>query len=236
MEIWTKINKPPQSALKKIQAGRLKGKSDINPQWRYQAMTETFGPCGIGWKFTVDRKWTEPAPEGQVFAFADVSLYINVDGEWSAAIPGSGGSMLVTKESAGLHASDEAYKMAVTDALGTAMKMIGMAAEVYLGNFDCSKYLDDKTAPKVPPKGPAENIYITEVKDVTSREGETNGKAWKKYGIVADDDKIYGTFSESFADVARTAQESGNLVTIYYDVDGKGRMTVKAIEILDKAA
>jgi len=48
MKYWDKLHKPPLNVLKPIQAGRLRGKSDINPQWRMQAMTETFGPCGIG--------------------------------------------------------------------------------------------------------------------------------------------------------------------------------------------
>lgn len=142
METWNKLNKPPLTALKVIGAGRLKGKSDINPQWRYQALTEVFGICGIGWKYTIDRLWTEPGPHEQVFAFANVSLYVRVDGEWSEAIPGNGGSKMVDKESAGLYSNDEAFKMAITDALGTAAKMIGVAAEIYLGNFDGSKYVD----------------------------------------------------------------------------------------------
>ncbi|MFH4181117.1 hypothetical protein WDA55_23970, partial [Acinetobacter baumannii] len=40
-----------------------------------------------------------------------------------------------------LVAIDEGYKKAVTDALGVAFKAIGVAADVYLGNFDGSKYL-----------------------------------------------------------------------------------------------
>lgn len=140
MEYWNKFSKPPKEALKSIGAGRLKGMTDIKPMWRIQAMTETYGPCGIGWKYIVTKKWTEQGADGNVFAFADVDLFFKHNGEWSEAIPGNGGSMLIAKESKGLHSSDEAYKMAITDALGSAMKMIGVAAEVYLGNWDGSKY------------------------------------------------------------------------------------------------
>ena len=140
MEYWNKFSRPPATALKTIEAGRLKGFSDIKPMWRIQIMTEVFGPCGIGWKYVVAKKWSEIGSDGNIFAFADVELFFK-DGEiWSEAIPGNGGSMLVAKEKAGLHSSDEAYKMAITDALGSAMKMIGVAAEVYLGNWDGSKY------------------------------------------------------------------------------------------------
>jgi len=146
--LWDKLKRPPASALKAIGGGRLKGMTDISPQWRYQALTEALGPCGVGWKFTIDRLWNECGPDGIVFAFAQVSLFVNIDG-WSEGIPGVGGSMLVDKEKSGLHGSDEAFKMAVTDALSVAMKMIGVAADIYLGNWDGSKYKEppvDKNA------------------------------------------------------------------------------------------
>lgn len=162
--IWSLLQSPPPKFLKRIEAGRLKGKSDINPQWRYKAMTEVFGPCGIGWKFEIKRMWTEPGPESQVFCFVELNLYIKQGDTWSCPIPGVGGSMLVEKEKAGLHANDEAYKMAVTDALSTSMKMIGVAAEVYLGNYDGSKYIGkpDAPVPKVGPQPPEEEPWPPE--------------------------------------------------------------------------
>ena len=49
MEVYNKVRQVPQNAQKQIQAGRLKGMTDINPQWRIEKLTEVFGPCGIGW-------------------------------------------------------------------------------------------------------------------------------------------------------------------------------------------
>ena len=147
MQIWNAVKQPPAEALKRIDAGRLKGKSDINPQWRLKVMTEQFGMCGMGWKVEVVRKWDRPLPDGQVFAFVDINLYYKIEDKWSEAIPGTGGSMLVEQEKAGLHANDEAYKMATTDALSTAMKMLGVAADVYAGLWDGSKYLDKPSIP-----------------------------------------------------------------------------------------
>lgn len=142
MQTWEAMSKPPAHALKTIGAGRLKGKSDINPQWRYQALTENFGPCGVGWKFTIDRLWIEKGHGEEVFAFANISLYIKVDGKWSDAIPGNGGHKLVIQEREGVHNNDEAMKMAITDALGTAAKMLGVASAIYEGRWDGSKYRD----------------------------------------------------------------------------------------------
>ena len=96
----------------------------------------------------------EPASEGQVVAFAQVSVYISQGGGlWADPIPAIGGSMLIEMEQRGLHTSDEAYKMAVTDALGTALKFLGVAADVYRGHFD-GKYTPPATAQAKPANTP----------------------------------------------------------------------------------
>ena len=142
-ELWSKLCEPPKTALKRIQGGKLKGKSDINPQWRYLALTEVFGPCGIGWKFDVVRKWTENGANGEVLAFVDILFYYRWEGEWAGPIHGTGGSTLVAEEKGRLVSNDEAFKMALTDALSVATKMIGVAASVYLGQFDGKYNVED---------------------------------------------------------------------------------------------
>jgi hypothetical protein len=145
LDLWNRLKQPPPTALKQIAAGRMKGKTDISPQWRYQALTEEFGPCGIGWKYDVNRVWNEPGSDGQVFAFAEISLFVKHEDGWSEGIPGYGGNMLVTKEKAGLHSSDEGYKMAITDALSVACKMLGVAADIYAGAWDGVQYREEPT-------------------------------------------------------------------------------------------
>ena len=168
MEIWDKLRTPPPDALKTITGGRLSGFTDVSPMWRFKALTEYFGPCGIGWKYEIERLWSERGSEEQVLAFAEISLYIEIDGKWSAPIPGVGGSMLVTKERNGLHSSDEGFKMAVTDALSTAMKVLGVAADIYMGKWDGSKYKeDDKKEPEDPPINEAQLLEVTNLMNET---------------------------------------------------------------------
>ena len=130
LRYYEQLRNCPETALRTIQAGRLKGKSDINPVWRIKAMTEAFGPCGIGWRYEVTRQW-ELTFGQEVKAFVNVDLFIKVDGEWSEAIPGTGGATLVEVGRQGLYVNDEGYKMALTDALSVAMKSLGVAADVY---------------------------------------------------------------------------------------------------------
>lgn len=145
MDIYDQVRQCPQDALKPIQAGRLKGKSDINPMWRIKMLTQLFGAAGIGWYYTIDKQWLEPCGE-EVAAFCDISLYIKVNGEWSKPIQGVGGSMFAAKEKNGVYVSDEGYKMALTDAISVACKALGFAADVYW-NTDSTKYQQPR-APK----------------------------------------------------------------------------------------
>ncbi len=144
LRIWNAVSHPPVTALRQISGGRLNGKTDINPQWRYQAMTQQFGPIGIGWTYQIVRLWLEPIADGQVCAFAEVHVRVRDKDtrEWSEPIPGIGGSMLVAQEKSGLYASDEAYKMATTDALSVATKMLGVAAAIYQNLWDGNKFKD----------------------------------------------------------------------------------------------
>ena len=150
MAIYEAVRQAPKNALREIQAGRLKGKSDINPMWRIKALTEQFGPCGIGWKYEIIKEWLEPGANGEIAAFVDINLCIKVDGEWSAAIPGTGGSMYVVKERNGLYTDDEAFKKALTDAISVSCKALGFAADVYW-NADSTKYSQRTT--QAPTKG-----------------------------------------------------------------------------------
>jgi hypothetical protein len=153
---YDKLSKVPAEMTKKITGGRLNGLTDIKPQWRYQILTEVFGLCGFGWKFTIDRLWTEKGSGEQVFAFANITLYIKDGDVWSDGIQGSGGSMLIVSESKGLHNSDEGFKMAITDALSTACKMIGVGADIYMG-LPATKY--DNLESKQEAKKEKEPVY-----------------------------------------------------------------------------
>lgn len=107
--------------------------------WRIKAMTEQFGVCGIGWKYVITKQWTETFGS-EVKAYCNIDLFIKVNGEWSDAIQGTGGSSEVSMESKGAYVSDECYKMALTDALSVAMKALGVAADVY---FEAGKDIID---------------------------------------------------------------------------------------------
>jgi hypothetical protein len=138
LEIYNKYRDVPATAKKEIKGGRMNGKTDINPMWRIKALTELFGPCGIGWYYKPSNKWLEPCGD-EIAAFVDIELFVKIGGEWSFPISGTGGSMFAAKERSGVYVSDECYKMATTDAISVACKQLGIGADVYW-QADRTKY------------------------------------------------------------------------------------------------
>lgn len=139
LAIYNAVRNVPENAKKPIAGGPLKGKTDINPMWRIKALTEQFGPCGIGWKYEITDKRLENGANGDIAAFLDINLYVKVGDTWSDAIPGTGGNSFVGKDKNGIHTSDECFKMALTDAISVACKALGFGADVYW-ETDQSKY------------------------------------------------------------------------------------------------
>lgn len=149
LELYEAFRAVPETAQKTINGGRLNGMTDINPMWRIKTLTERFGPCGIGWKYTIDKQWTERG-EDEAAAFCNITFCYKWNGEWSEGIQATGGSKFVATGKGGLYTSDECYKMALTDAISVACKMLGMGADVYWDK-DITKY-STPTTPKAEAK------------------------------------------------------------------------------------
>ena len=85
------------------------------------------------------------------------------DGEkTSNPVIGCGGDFIVKKNKNGLEPNDEAYKMCLTDALGNALKCLGVGATVFRGKYD-TKY-----------NKPAEPIYVRKENNCTEVLGNNN--------------------------------------------------------------
>lgn len=144
MELYDSFRAVPENAKRSINAGRLKGKTDINPMWRIKALTERFGPCGIGWKYEITNQALQNGANGEIAAFVDIRLSYKVGDVWSEPVYGVGGSMFVVEERNGLYTSDECFKMALTDAISVAAKALGIGADVYW-QADATKYTPPQT-------------------------------------------------------------------------------------------
>lgn len=133
--------RPPKEALRTIDFGKLKNKTDINPQWRIEALTEVFGLCGVGWYYEIMAiDYQDVQATGERMVYVTVGIHVKQeDGTWSAPVIGIGGDFTIIKDKNGIHGNDEAFQMALTDAIGKAAKCVGIANDIYRGRYD-SKY------------------------------------------------------------------------------------------------
>lgn len=139
MKYYNMAKTVPENAKKPIGAGRTKDMTNINCQWRIEKLTEMFGPVGIGWYTQTTNKEIIEGANGEKKAFVDILLFVKIDGEWSKGIEGDGGSSFIAKESTKMYTSDECFKMAKSDAISVACKLLGIGADIYRG-IDDSKY------------------------------------------------------------------------------------------------
>lgn len=138
-DLWDRLGKTDPAHVKSFKrAGGFSGTA-IKPMWSYRRMTEEFGPCGTGWGVGEPSFQVVPGPEGEMLVYCTASIWY---GEDQKTVFGVGGDKAVGKNRYGLSSDDEAFKKAFTDAITNALKMIGVGADVHMGMFDDSKYVN----------------------------------------------------------------------------------------------
>lgn len=142
LRIWDRLSKTDPRHTKRFQrSGGFSGTA-VKPIWTILRMTEVFGPCGIGWGMEKPEYVTQSGADGEQLVFCTVAVWYLLDGA-KGIVYGVGGDKFVISQKSGLRASDEAYKMAYTDAIGNAIKFVGVAADIHMGRFDDNKYVDE---------------------------------------------------------------------------------------------
>lgn len=185
LALYNRVREVPQEAKKDIQAGRLRGKTDINPLWRIQTLTREFGPAGVGW-YTETERWTEEHGNERA-VYLHIKLYIKIDGEWSKPIEGYGGAMILSQEKNGIFFDDDAAKKAYTDAISQACRSLGIGADVYWAN-DATKYQQEKAMEE------SRDQAIEYLQGLKTQ--QQMNEAWSYYGQFFGKDK---TFKAAFA-------------------------------------
>lgn len=218
LDLYNKFRDVPKEAQKRIGGGRLKGMTDINPMWRIKCLTEQFGPCGVGWYYTVKEKWIETAmAKDEITANVMIELFFKTEsGEWSMPVLGVGGSMLVASEKNGLYVNDECYKMALTDAISVACKALGVGADIYWSS-DNTKYNDVKK----------ENA---ELQQSYQKAKAAPKKSGEELAEMSPDDKITAGGADYLLNLAVEVGADRQELFKYYQVDGFDQLTMRQFE------
>ena len=144
LTLWHAVEKTPLEHVKPITGKSYSGNSP-KPHYLIRKATETFGPCGIGWGFTVEERIEDGAwiAEGfyEKLHIAKVRVWFKWGGE-RGEVEHIGGTVFSGRRKNGQAFSDEdAPKKSVTDALVKALSMIGFAGDIFMGRYDDSKYV-----------------------------------------------------------------------------------------------
>lgn len=172
LSIWNKLSKTDPKHTKPFsRSGGFKGTA-VKPIYCTERMTEQFGPCGVGWGIN-EPSFQVVNADSEILVYCTVSIW---HGSRDCLIFGVGGDKCVAARSSGPFNDDEAFKKAFTDAIGNAMKQLGMSADVHMGLFDDSKYVNDLRAEFSEEKRPA--------KEPTALEKEYQAE-WDMIGSAA---------------------------------------------------
>jgi len=132
--IWDRVCITPPEKTRPFYTSSNKFLTDVNPMWRVEKLTEVFGPCGYGWGYDIIERWKDTWGTSEC-CYVMLKLWYMQNGAKFCTGPQIGGTEVK-------YSPDECWKMSITDALGKCAALLGVAADVYLGTFDTSKYRD----------------------------------------------------------------------------------------------
>lgn len=162
--IWDVLSKTNPAHTKGFKRGGGFSGTAIKPQWVISRLTEEFGPVGVGWGHNEPSFQIVPGDNREVLVYCTLQCWHT---DRANTFYGVGGDKVVTYIKANEQYNrperwendDEAFKKAFTDAAMNAFKFLGVAADVHMGLFDDSKYVQEmreefkpESAPKPEPK------------------------------------------------------------------------------------
>lgn len=142
LDLWHSVEKTPPAHTKAITGKSYSGTSP-RPHYMILRATEAFGPCGIGWGFTIVDERIEDGAGGDRLSIARVKVWYEYNGK-RGEVEHIGGTQFSGTRASGKPFTDEdAPKKSVTDAVIKALSLIGFAGDIFMGRYDDSKYVSD---------------------------------------------------------------------------------------------
>ena len=131
MKIWDAVSKTDPAHTKTV--NQRGGFTAIGANYQIKMATEQFGPIGIGWGYDCG----EPIFTGP-FIIVPVTMWHSGDRA------NKFGPILGCAEIAGKRPDSDAPKKATTDGVTKALSQLGFNADVFLGQFDDNKYVQQR--------------------------------------------------------------------------------------------
>jgi len=178
-KIWKKLCETDPKYTKDFKKG-FSGTA-INPTYGVKKLTEAFGPCGVGWGTEiVDSRFFEGAwfneKDRETIHTIILKLWYkreldSIDEKEAIHVAvknevfGVGTTTFIGRNKNGIYTDEEFFKKTMTDALSNASKQLGLSADIFMGLYDDSKYLNEVkqkfAPPPLMPKRSAVNKALT---------------------------------------------------------------------------
>ena len=167
LSLWESVQATDPDYTKSFsRSGGFRGTA-INHTYQQKRATQAFGPKGLGWGSRIlDEKYAEGAPivhpqhgviGREVIHVVRIELWYVREGQ-RGSVEAFGQTQFVGSNKHGVYTDEEAPKKSLTDAESKALASLGFSADVHLGLFDDSKYVNDlsaRVAEAERPKGPS---------------------------------------------------------------------------------
>jgi hypothetical protein len=140
-ELWDRVCVTDPRAVKAITGKQYNGNSP-KPYWIVERLTDEFGPCGIGWGFSIVSERFERFSDTDTLHLAVVRFWY-VMGAERGELEQVGQTKATYMSSKDKFIVDEdAPKKSVTDALIKCASYLGFAGDIFAGRWDDSKYVE----------------------------------------------------------------------------------------------
>jgi len=159
LKLWKSVDKTPPDMTKLVSFGKRKY-TNIDPQWQLQVATTLWGPYGHRWglrniKYQIvevksnDKVALETRNEqGKVVSSSEIladfikySIILEAEFYYPAS-DGKTASFEIFNDDK-YQVDDDVLKKIITNTRSKALSWLGFSADVFLGKFDDTKYVDD---------------------------------------------------------------------------------------------
>ena len=139
LKLWKSVEKTPPDMTKLVAFGKRKY-TTIDPQWQLRVATALWGPYGHRWGMrNLDCKVVETHDGDEKGRFLVSNVFLKA--EFFYPVDGKEASFQVVNDDR-FRAGDDTTKKLITNTRSKALSWLGFSADVFLGKFDDTAYVE----------------------------------------------------------------------------------------------
>lgn len=180
LALWRSLEKSDTRFVKKI-TGKAYGGDSPSPQWIKRRLTETFGPAGVGWGVNVLGERVIDCDDKTKLHSLHIRLWY-VHNDKRGEVEAFGGTPICYMTTGGngkpprFVYDEDAAKKSMTDALVKAASDMGMCADIFMGQWNDSKYVAQLRQEELA----AERAAVQQEEKAEVEAGQRDHGAWKE--------------------------------------------------------